>query len=148
MEAQSSWSASTSKRKGNPAVPLIVCPDCGRHTVLELKVRTNENGNQGRIFYTCPSHKKDGTGCPFWRWEEAYVAEFAKNNDEPVMPIAEEEPAREPVKKKTVNLKACEQEMDMSVIAGLGNEIIQILKFISCVCVGILICNVYYVIHN
>ncbi|KAL6639321.1 hypothetical protein ACP70R_023051 [Stipagrostis hirtigluma subsp. patula] len=27
----------------------------------------------GQIFYTCPSHKKDGSGCSFWFWEEEYM---------------------------------------------------------------------------
>ena len=50
------------------------------------------------------------------------MAEFAKKTDHPV---ADEEPV-----KKTMRFKGCQQDIDMSVIASLGNEITQILKFI------------------
>ncbi|WVZ58012.1 hypothetical protein U9M48_008327 [Paspalum notatum var. saurae] len=68
-----SSSSAAGGRRRRPDLPLITCTDCSQHTVLELEVKTNENGNRGRIFYKCPSHKRDGSGCPFWHWEEGYV---------------------------------------------------------------------------
>ncbi|CAO2146161.1 unnamed protein product [Urochloa humidicola] len=41
-------------------------------------MKSDENGNQGRIFYKCPTRKHDGTGCRFWYWEEEYVEVLAK----------------------------------------------------------------------
>jgi len=35
-------------------LPLIVCPTCKRERVIELIVRTTENGNQGHVFFKCP----------------------------------------------------------------------------------------------
>jgi hypothetical protein len=58
-----SSSPSSSKRKGNPDIPLITCLECGCFRVLELVVQTNENGNCGCIFYTCPARKVCATLC-------------------------------------------------------------------------------------
>jgi len=30
----------------------------------------------GKVFYCCPLHKHDGSGCPFWFWEEDYVVKL------------------------------------------------------------------------
>uniref|UniRef100_A0A0E0PI54 GRF-type domain-containing protein n=1 Tax=Oryza rufipogon TaxID=4529 RepID=A0A0E0PI54_ORYRU len=60
----SSW------RMGKPALPLIQCPQCELKTIVRRKAKTSEN--YGRIFYTCPSHQRNGTGCDFWYWEEYY----------------------------------------------------------------------------
>ncbi|KAF8728183.1 hypothetical protein HU200_018770 [Digitaria exilis] len=50
----SSWVGSRRKR---PELPLIACTKCGQRTVLKLETKTNVNGNRGRIFYMCPTHK-------------------------------------------------------------------------------------------
>uniref|UniRef100_I1QIZ8 GRF-type domain-containing protein n=1 Tax=Oryza glaberrima TaxID=4538 RepID=I1QIZ8_ORYGL len=62
--------SASSRRMGKPALPLIQCPQCELKTIVWRKAKTSEN--YGRIFYTCPSHQRDGTGCDFWYWEEYY----------------------------------------------------------------------------
>ncbi|WVZ83021.1 hypothetical protein U9M48_030210, partial [Paspalum notatum var. saurae] len=75
---QSSSSRALSTRK-RPHLPLIICPKCFGHTVYEREVKTDEHGNRGRIFFTCPARKQDGNGsCDFWEWEEGYVQELEK----------------------------------------------------------------------
>ncbi|CAN6243921.1 unnamed protein product [Urochloa humidicola] len=74
----SSSSSATVKQHKRPDLSLITCNECGRHTVLEFEVKSDENGNQGCIFYKCPARKCDGTGCHFWHWEEEYVEVLAK----------------------------------------------------------------------
>ena len=56
LSMSSSSSAAVRPRK-RPDLPLITCNQCGRHTVLELEVKSDENGNLGRIFYKCPARK-------------------------------------------------------------------------------------------
>uniref|UniRef100_A0A0E0EKU9 Zinc finger GRF-type domain-containing protein n=1 Tax=Oryza meridionalis TaxID=40149 RepID=A0A0E0EKU9_9ORYZ len=43
-------------------------------TYLQIvELTANTEANQGRIFFTCPSHEKGGSGCDFWYWEEGYI---------------------------------------------------------------------------
>ncbi|CAN6164103.1 unnamed protein product [Urochloa humidicola] len=63
--------SSASNREGADAIPLIWCSDCARAKVLRRTSR--RQWSYGRIFYCCPFYKQDGTGCPFWYWEEDYV---------------------------------------------------------------------------
>ncbi|CAO2187784.1 unnamed protein product [Urochloa humidicola] len=101
----SSSSSAAVKQRKRPDLLLITCNECGRHTVQEFEVKSDENGNQGRIFYKCPARKvsvslhmfivdlicldsvrfeknvvlqRDGTGCRFWYWEEEYVEVLTK----------------------------------------------------------------------
>jgi DNA-directed RNA polymerase subunit M/transcription elongation factor TFIIS len=57
MATPASSSSSTIRRRVHPEIPLITCPDCGRYTVSERVVKTDENGNKGRVFYRCPGGK-------------------------------------------------------------------------------------------
>uniref|UniRef100_A0A0D3HSF9 GRF-type domain-containing protein n=1 Tax=Oryza barthii TaxID=65489 RepID=A0A0D3HSF9_9ORYZ len=69
--ASASSSSHSSRRRRRPSIPLIKCPSCGVKQILELTATTE--ANQGRIFFICPDHVKDGSGCNFWYWEEAYI---------------------------------------------------------------------------
>uniref|UniRef100_A0A0D3GRC4 GRF-type domain-containing protein n=1 Tax=Oryza barthii TaxID=65489 RepID=A0A0D3GRC4_9ORYZ len=69
--ASASSSSHSSRRRRRPSIPLIRCPSCGVKQILELTATTE--ANRGRIFFTCPDHVKDGSGCNFWYWEEAYI---------------------------------------------------------------------------
>uniref|UniRef100_A0A0E0BQ77 GRF-type domain-containing protein n=1 Tax=Oryza glumipatula TaxID=40148 RepID=A0A0E0BQ77_9ORYZ len=69
--ASASSSSHSSRRRRRPSIPLIKCPSCGVKQILELTATTE--ANRGRIFFTCPDHVKDGSGCNFWYWEEAYI---------------------------------------------------------------------------
>ncbi|KAG2620132.1 hypothetical protein PVAP13_3NG150100 [Panicum virgatum] len=83
-------------------LPLITCTECGKHTVGEYEVKTDMKGNKGRIFFTCPARKRDGSGCPFWYWEEDYekIVEKQKNKKDkhsessPHLAIHDEDTAR------------------------------------------------------
>ncbi|EAZ43957.1 hypothetical protein OsJ_28577 [Oryza sativa Japonica Group] len=73
-------SASTSllsSRRRRLVVPLITCPSCNVKTIVRCTAKTD--ANRGRIFYTCPDHEKDGSGCNFWYWEEGYINYLKRN---------------------------------------------------------------------
>ncbi|EAY85824.1 hypothetical protein OsI_07184 [Oryza sativa Indica Group] len=73
MASSSPASACTRRKK----VPLILCPSCENKTVVKRTSKTASNLD--RIFYTCPDHEKDGSGCNFWVWEERYMKYLKKN---------------------------------------------------------------------
>ncbi|EAY81163.1 hypothetical protein OsI_36347 [Oryza sativa Indica Group] len=56
---------------------LIQCSLCKENTIVVRTSRTPTN--LGRIFYTCPDHEKDGSGCNFWYWEEGYMKYLKRN---------------------------------------------------------------------
>jgi hypothetical protein len=49
-----SWAIEEEDTGKETGLPLIVCPTCKRERVIELIVRTTDNGNQGRVFFKCP----------------------------------------------------------------------------------------------
>ncbi|KAL6662127.1 hypothetical protein ACP70R_001511 [Stipagrostis hirtigluma subsp. patula] len=69
MAGSSSSMASTVGR-AQPHIPLILCPTCKRKEVVERTSTIDEN--PGRVFFTCPYHKRR-SGCPFFYWEDEYV---------------------------------------------------------------------------
>uniref|UniRef100_A0A0E0C9S6 GRF-type domain-containing protein n=1 Tax=Oryza meridionalis TaxID=40149 RepID=A0A0E0C9S6_9ORYZ len=73
----SASSSSLSSRRNRLVVPLIVCFSCNVKTIVRCTVKTD--ANRGQIFYTCPDHEKDGTGCNFWYWEEGYINYLKRN---------------------------------------------------------------------
>ncbi|CAN6244000.1 unnamed protein product [Urochloa humidicola] len=134
----SSSSAAVRQRK-RPDLPLITCNQCGRHTVVELEVKSDENGNLGRIFYKCPARKRDGTGCGFWYWEEDYVAELRKIAEkqkliEKGMNCRTEEQSGHV---KGEQRKLCKDESmadDIRALVGIGRQIVVLLKWLLFVC--------------
>uniref|UniRef100_A0A0E0M0N6 Zinc finger GRF-type domain-containing protein n=1 Tax=Oryza punctata TaxID=4537 RepID=A0A0E0M0N6_ORYPU len=56
--------SASSRRMGMLELPLIQCLECELKIIVRRKAKTPENN--GHIFYTCPSHQRDGTGCDFW----------------------------------------------------------------------------------
>jgi hypothetical protein len=48
--------------------------------------------------------------------------------------------------KKDYRFRKGEQDLEMSALVSLGKEIIELLKIIACVCVCILVRNVYQVV--
>nr|ABA94895.1 GRF zinc finger family protein [Oryza sativa Japonica Group] len=73
----SASSSSLSSRRNRLVLPLIVCPSCNVKTIVRCTAKTD--ANRGRVFYTCPDHEKDGSGCNFWYWEQGYI-NFLKRN--------------------------------------------------------------------
>ncbi|CAL5016347.1 unnamed protein product [Urochloa decumbens] len=69
-------SASASNRQGLGDIPLIWCTECGSGQVLRRISR--KPWSAGHVFYCCPMYKQDGTGCPFWYWEEDYLDKLAR----------------------------------------------------------------------
>ncbi|CAO2189269.1 unnamed protein product, partial [Urochloa humidicola] len=78
-------STSSVRRRGIGKPPLIICLDCKWRRVVELK--SKKPWSKGEIFYTCPNHKSDGTGCPFWHWEQSYYKYLEDHADELVMEV-------------------------------------------------------------
>uniref|UniRef100_A0A0E0JK26 GRF-type domain-containing protein n=1 Tax=Oryza punctata TaxID=4537 RepID=A0A0E0JK26_ORYPU len=68
--ASASSSSCSGRRRRRTSIPLIMCPSCRVKQLVELTANTE--ANQGRIFFTCPSHE-GGSGCDFWYWEEVYI---------------------------------------------------------------------------
>ncbi|CAL5046927.1 unnamed protein product [Urochloa decumbens] len=64
-------SGSASDPQGGGGLPIIWCTDCGRSQVLRCV--SQRPWSFGHAFYCCPFYKRDGSGCPFWHWEEEYV---------------------------------------------------------------------------
>uniref|UniRef100_A0A0E0FDG3 GRF-type domain-containing protein n=1 Tax=Oryza meridionalis TaxID=40149 RepID=A0A0E0FDG3_9ORYZ len=129
MATRSSGSSSSANKK-RPNLPLIRCPCCGVKNIVELTATTD--ANRGRIFFTCPDHEKDGSGCNFWYWEEGYVKYLERKGY-----IAEKELTdmkQTPVRKKKLhevnNEDGGEDELKKLVlpIVSIGLEIVQILK--------------------
>ena len=52
--SMASWAIKEEDTEKKTGLPLIVCPTCKRERVIELIVKTTENGNQGRVFFKCP----------------------------------------------------------------------------------------------
>ncbi|CAO2168579.1 unnamed protein product [Urochloa humidicola] len=68
---------SDSNRLFPDGLPLIWCTECGNRKIM--KRASKQEWSMGQIFYCCPNYKRDGTGCPFWFWEEEYVKVLQKN---------------------------------------------------------------------
>ncbi|KAG2582852.1 hypothetical protein PVAP13_6KG183300 [Panicum virgatum] len=71
MAGSSSSGSAFAQARKRPHIPLIWCNECGQRQVVERTSRTPKNPN--RIFFVCPNHKSDGSGRPFFHWEEEYV---------------------------------------------------------------------------
>uniref|UniRef100_A0A0E0HA72 GRF-type domain-containing protein n=1 Tax=Oryza nivara TaxID=4536 RepID=A0A0E0HA72_ORYNI len=150
------YTASASSRwMGKPALPLIQCPQCELKTIVRRKAKTSKN--YGRIFYTCPSHQRDGTGCDFWYWEEYYEQYLIKRGYLQAC-------SRSRGKRQVIDLhgegegvggrQVAEQIEDkqlvkkMNVLIEIGSEIVLLLKcFVAC-CVCILAINIYALFRN
>ncbi|CAL5052823.1 unnamed protein product [Urochloa decumbens] len=69
-------SQSSASNPQGAAIPLIQCTECGQAKILRRTSR--REWSYGRVFYCCPFYKQDGTGCPFWFWEDAYLKKLEK----------------------------------------------------------------------
>ena len=52
--SMASWVIEEEDTRKETGLPLIVCPTCKKERVIELIMRTTENGNQGHMFFKCP----------------------------------------------------------------------------------------------
>jgi hypothetical protein len=50
--------------------------------------------------------------------------------------------------KKNLGFKTSKQELQVTVLVGVEKELVQLLKIIVVLCICILVCNVYHVVHN
>ncbi|KAL6880202.1 hypothetical protein ACP4OV_011767 [Aristida adscensionis] len=69
MGRDSSSASASLERKMELA--LVICCSCRCRRIVELTATMAKN--YGRIFYTCPNHKRDGTGYRFWYWKGDYI---------------------------------------------------------------------------
>ncbi|CAN6299255.1 unnamed protein product [Urochloa humidicola] len=123
------WSASASNQGTLEGLPLITCSECGRAQVVRRK--SKQEWSLGEVFYCCPFHKRDGTGCPFWFWEQDY-----KNMLKRIHVIGEDsmqdnsgDPQRRPIRRDQVK----EAKKD-----DISNEVVRLLQSIRVLCVCIL----------
>ncbi|KAL6614737.1 hypothetical protein ACP70R_037007 [Stipagrostis hirtigluma subsp. patula] len=150
-------SSSTNRRGGSSNLPLVTCPDCKWRQVVELTATTD--WNYGRIFNTCPNHKRDGSGCEFWFWEDDYVkylqaagkigrggegVKEARTGTGGQKPVRETKPAVTMVDQR--NRRFVDEEEALKerfsalvgiavAMVGVGKEIVWLLKAILGVCV-------------
>ncbi|CAO2038079.1 unnamed protein product [Urochloa humidicola] len=140
-----------SNRQFPDGLPLIWCTECGDRRIV--KCASKQEWSMGQIFYCCPNYKRNGTGCPFWFWEEEYVKLLQKNGvtipaqvADLRMPVAIPRhegaiPRHEGVELRrqegvvftgTVSMK------EGSELVAIGKEILSVLKGICFVCVWLL----------
>ncbi|CAN6347152.1 unnamed protein product [Urochloa humidicola] len=121
------WSAASSNQGGADGLPLITCTDCGRVQVVRRK--SKQEWSLGEVFYCCPIHKRNGTGCPFWYWEEDYrslLKSRAQIVDESRHEVV-------PQRRQMENSDESKKKKD-----GTSNEIVRLLKSMCFLCVCIL----------
>ncbi|KAL7176107.1 hypothetical protein ACSBR2_029639 [Camellia fascicularis] len=63
--------ASSSTNNSNIRLKSRLC-DCGRTAALYI-VRTNENGNQGHLFFVCPSKYSHKEHCNYFKFADEDV---------------------------------------------------------------------------
>ncbi|CAO2181742.1 unnamed protein product, partial [Urochloa humidicola] len=160
-EADMDGSCSSSglfRRKGKVDLPLIVCTDCKCRTVLALKAKTE--ANYGKYFYMCPAHKRDGTGCPFWYWEEDYEAFLMekgylpasyqpvfKKNTWAIQRMTEEAKRKGQVMK---NREFAEEDYEDKIdkLIAMARIMVLLLKCLLAVCVLGLLTNMYQLFRS
>lgn len=79
-------------------------------------------------------------GSTFQLWEEDYL-EFIKQ-------MQQKHAIKEDHANKNLGFKTSKQELQVTVLVGVEKELVQLLKIIVVLCICILVCNVYHVIHN
>ncbi|KAL7182887.1 hypothetical protein ACSBR1_041545 [Camellia fascicularis] len=60
--------ASSSSNNRNIRLKPRLC-NCGRTAVVHI-VRTNENGNEGRVFFVCPTKYSANENCNYFSWAD------------------------------------------------------------------------------
>ncbi|BAT02357.1 Os07g0583366 [Oryza sativa Japonica Group] len=126
MGTRSSGSSSSAQRRRSD-LPLIKCPCCCVKNIVELTATTD--ANRGRIFFTCPDHEKDGSGCNFWYRKEGYVKYLERKGYIADKELRDVKHMSE--RKKAVNNEdGGEDEVKklMLSLVSIGLEIVQILK--------------------
>ncbi|KAJ1283409.1 hypothetical protein BS78_03G126200 [Paspalum vaginatum] len=74
--------SSSSSNRHPSDLSLIVCKDCGVRMVVRRV--SGQPWSKGNVFYCCPDHKRDGSGCPFFRWEKVYIRQLNELSKEGV----------------------------------------------------------------
>ncbi|KAL7195938.1 hypothetical protein ACSBR1_036043 [Camellia fascicularis] len=84
--------ASSSSNNSNIRLKPRIC-DCGRTTTMYI-IRTNENGNQGHLFFVCPSKYSNKARCSYFKFvddDDKDVTSTICFNTGPHQPITTEE---------------------------------------------------------
>ncbi|KAL6641306.1 hypothetical protein ACP70R_019487 [Stipagrostis hirtigluma subsp. patula] len=150
-------SSSNARQRGSTNLPLIICPCCKWRRVMELKATTD--WNYGKIFYTCPNHKRDGSGCKFWFWQADYIeylqsvgklgatGEGVKEAVEETNPAGGVRQVEQRNRRSVASPEAAGEELReqlsalvaiLVAILGVGKEVVWLLKAIVGVCVLVL----------
>ncbi|CAN6233675.1 unnamed protein product [Urochloa humidicola] len=144
-------SGSASNREFPDGLPLIWCTDCGRRKIV--KRASKQEWSMGQIFYCFPNYKRDGTGCPFWFWEEEYVKVLQNKGvaipaqvADLTMPVANPRPEGAIPRHEGVESRRQEGVVFTGTVSmkegndlvAIGKEILSVVKGICFVCVWLL----------
>ncbi|CAO2186352.1 unnamed protein product [Urochloa humidicola] len=139
--------ATGSNRRIGGGLPLIWCDECCQRRVV--KRRSGKEWSLGEIFYVCPNYKRDGSGCPFWYWEEEYMKLLEKKGlagtafgdlrmqagDSRIQGDEGRIEGDEGRKEAGVGHNAISSQKEVSQLKKIGKEILNMLKAICFVCV-------------
>ncbi|CAL4886374.1 unnamed protein product [Urochloa decumbens] len=136
-------SASGGNRRCGNGVPLIWCNECGQKRIVQR--RSGKQWSLGEIFYVCPNYKRDGSGCPFWYWEEEYMKLLEKeararlaSGDLRMEAVDSRIQGAEGRMEAGFGHNAISLEKEGSQLIKIGKEVVNMLKAICCVCVCML----------
>ncbi|CAO2204607.1 unnamed protein product [Urochloa humidicola] len=130
-------SRSASNRQFPDGLPLIWCTECGARRIV--KRTSKQEWSLGQIFYCCPNYKRDGTGCPFWYWEEEYLKVVQRLQRKGVPVPAEADDLRMQVgvprqqgvesrRQERVEFNGTMSTKEESELVAIGKEILSVLK--------------------
>ncbi|CAL5066682.1 unnamed protein product [Urochloa decumbens] len=141
--------ASASNPRSVDGLPLIMCTDCGRRRVM--RCTSQQPWSLGQIFYCCPLHKRDGTGCPFWYWKDEYINVLATVGVLPAsagaynaggsMQVAESRMQGAASKMKgDVDFNGSVSNKKVQELIDIGKELVRLVKVVVlvCICMGVM----------
>ncbi|CAN6355819.1 unnamed protein product [Urochloa humidicola] len=139
---------SSSAAESNPVsadgLPLIMCTECGMRRVVRRT--SQQTWSLGQIFYCCPRHKRDGSGCPFWYWKDEYISFLARrgrhvasegvNNGVRSMQVAESSmDGTDSRMKGEIGLSGTVSVKSESELLAICKEVVMFLKALCFLCV-------------
>ncbi|KAF8779106.1 hypothetical protein HU200_002779 [Digitaria exilis] len=109
-----------------------MCTECGQRRVVR---RTSQQPwSKGEIFYCCPRHKHDGSGCPFLYWKRDYMElDGVRGHGTGLMQVAESRLQR--IDSKMMEGDGFVTGKKEQELLGVGKEVVSLLKTIRCLCV-------------
>ncbi|CAL4952116.1 unnamed protein product [Urochloa decumbens] len=140
-------SATGSNPVSADGLPLIMCTECGMRRVVRRT--SQQTWSLGQIFYCCPRHKRDGSGCPFWFWKDEYISFLAStgryvasagaNNGVESMHVAESSmDGTDSRMKGEIGFSGIVSVKSESELIAICKEVVRLLKALCFLCVCML----------